>query len=776
MSQIAVYSHSSGPGSGTVTSVTGGTGITITGNPAVNPTVNLTVPVSIANGGTNATSFATTDGVVYYDGTRLVTTSAGVMGQVLTSNGPGMAPTFQAGGGGSLVINGDVGSVTGNPLTFTGGTSGAVFTGVGSTMTESFNFLALPSSTASPDVGYISIGGTKFMHSFGSLNVFLGENAGNYTLGAAVGNTGIGYHSLISLVSGSSNTAIGYSSLSNVTTGSQNTAVGDVSLASVTIGNRNTGVGSGSLAVVSSSSYNTGIGYLSLSNVQTGLGLNTALGYATATALATGASNIFIGDHAGSSYTTSESSNIIIANTGTIADNNTIRIGTQGSGAGQQNKAFMAGIIGVTVSSPTSVVIDSVTGQLGVAGGGGSPIETLTGDVGGAISPTAGNINITGGSSGAVFTGAGSTLTESFNFLELPNTNAGGTVGYISFNTIPFIHNYGTGNFFLGEAAGNFTLTSGVANANTAVGYHSMEDLTTGTGNVAVGILALASTTDGTSNIAIGGQALQNSVSDGSNVAIGGFALNALNGADGNTAVGQGAMQSNVDSPDNVAIGLGSLDDLTTGNGSNTSIGESSLTNLESGEENIAIGSDAGQNYASSESNNIVIGNDGVLADNNVIRIGTQGSGVSQQNTCFIAGIVGVTTSNSQMVTINSSTGQLGAATIPNAAVSWSVITADQNAVVNTGYICNKAGLLTLTLPTTAAVGSIIRVTGINTALGWKIAQNSGQTIYFGSSATTTGATGSLASAAIRDTVEIVCVVANNDWNVLSSIGNITVV
>jgi len=68
----------------------------------------------------------------------------------------------------------------------------------------------------------------------------------------------------------------------------------------------------------------------------------------------------------------------------------------------------------------------------------------------------------------------------------------------------------------------------------------------------------------------------------------------------------------------------------------------------------------------------------------------------------------------------------------------------------------------------------MVRITGKGVG-GWLLAQNSGQTIYFGSSTTTTGVTGSLASTAQRDGVELVCVTANNDWNVLSVQGNITV-
>ena len=115
---------------------------------------------------------------------------------------------------------------------------------------------------------------------------------------------------------------------------------------------------------------------------------------------------------------------------------------------------------------------------------------------------------------------------------------------------------------------------------------------------------------------------------------------------------------------------------------------------------------------------------------------------------------------------------------VANGGIVWSVITADQSAVAGNGYICNKAGLLTLTLPASGAIGDVIEVTGINTALGWKIAQNANQQIFYGTQNTTSGITGSLASVNIRDSVKILCVVAgaNTIWNVLHSQGNITVV
>jgi hypothetical protein len=120
------------PTAGVIT-VAGGNGLTTSGA-SHTLTLNLTAPVSIANGGTNATAMGISDGVVYYDGTRLVTTaSAGTTGQVLTSNGVGMAPTFQPGGGGITTLTANTGGAAtaasiklqGNNVITTNGVSAA---------------------------------------------------------------------------------------------------------------------------------------------------------------------------------------------------------------------------------------------------------------------------------------------------------------------------------------------------------------------------------------------------------------------------------------------------------------------------------------------------------------------------------------------------------------------------------------------------------------------------------------------------------------------------
>ena len=62
--------------------------------------LQLTSPLGIASGGTNSNAMATTYGVNYFDGASIVTTAVGTATHVLTSNGVGIAPTFQLSGGG----------------------------------------------------------------------------------------------------------------------------------------------------------------------------------------------------------------------------------------------------------------------------------------------------------------------------------------------------------------------------------------------------------------------------------------------------------------------------------------------------------------------------------------------------------------------------------------------------------------------------------------------------------------------------------------------------
>lgn len=108
--------------------------------------------------------------------------------------------------------------------------------------------------------------------------------------------------------------------------------------------------------------------------------------------------------------------------------------------------------------------------------------------------------------------------------------------------------------------------------------------------------------------------------------------------------------------------------------------------------------------------------------------------------------------------------------------IIWTVTTVNATMAIGNGYIANKVGLLTMTLPAVAPVGSIFEVTGINTAVGWRIAQQANQIIHFGTGTTTTGVGGYIEATAIRDSVRLVCVVADLEFNVISSLGNVTIV
>jgi hypothetical protein len=103
------------------------------------------------------------------------------------------------------------------------------------------------------------------------------------------------------------------------------------------------------------------------------------------------------------------------------------------------------------------------------------------------------------------------------------------------------------------------------------------------------------------------------------------------------------------------------------------------------------------------------------------------------------------------------------------AAFAWTEQTGTTQAMaVNDGYILNNAGLVTATLPATAAQGTIMRIGGKGTG-GWLMAQNTGQTVHFGAVDTTTGAGGSIASTNRYDSIELLCITANTDFLVLSS-------
>lgn len=185
------------------------------------------------------------------------------------------------GGGGIVTINGNTGSVTGNPVTLTGTSAGGSvrFNGAGSTMT--MQFTNANSST------------------------FLGSNAGNGT------------------ATSTQSVALGSFSLGNLSNGVQNTAVGAVSGGSIQTGFGNSLFGFSAGALLFDGDFNTLIGSQSGSN------------------LIDGNFNLLLGYQAGINYTGSETNNILLSNDGVVGENDKIRIGHPS----RQNLTYIVGPI-----------------------------------------------------------------------------------------------------------------------------------------------------------------------------------------------------------------------------------------------------------------------------------------------------------------------------------------------------------------------------------------------------------------------------------------------
>jgi hypothetical protein len=145
--------------------------------------------------------------------------------------------------------------------------------------------------------------GTSYLHNFGPYNangssghnVFIGENAGNYTMTAgATDNLSMGYQTMRSLTSGTQNIAIGSSALNASTTAGGNVAVGTSAMLSTT-----------------TSGSNVGVGTFTLENMTTGNGANVAIGQTAGLNVTTGSNNTFVGGNAGRGITTGTNNSVL---------------------------------------------------------------------------------------------------------------------------------------------------------------------------------------------------------------------------------------------------------------------------------------------------------------------------------------------------------------------------------------------------------------------------------------------------------------------------------
>jgi len=161
------------------------------------------------------------------------------------------------------------------------------------------------------------------------------------------------------------------------------------------------------------------------------------------------------------------------------------------------------------------------------------------------------------------------------------------------------------------------------------------------------------------------------------------------------------------------------------------------------------------------------------LATANSAHLVTSSTGVPVWSGTMTNGqlIIGSTGATPTAAALSAGSGILitnGAGTITIASttsgMTWTTVSGTtQAAAVNNGYIANNAGAVTVTLPTTFAVGESVEVKGLG-AGGWVLAAGTATTIRIGSAVTSSA--GSLTSAALYDTVKVTGLVANTTWSV----------
>ena len=192
------------------------------------------------------------------------------------------------------------------------------------------------------------------------------------------------------------------------------------------------------------------------------------------------------------------------------------------------------------------------------------------------------------------------------------------TVGNILKEGVPFLHNFGTNNTFLGSNAGNFTMAGFY---NTASGYAALFSNTTGDWNTASGASALSSNTTGSFNTASGAGALRFNTTGSNNTANGAVALFANTTGNNNTASGLEALFYNTTGSQNTASGVNALLANTTGD-DNTASGADALQGNTTGSSNTALGFGADVAFPGNLTNATAIGARAVVNASNKIRLG----------------------------------------------------------------------------------------------------------------------------------------------------------
>ena len=360
--------------------------------------ISLDGTLGVASGGTGSTTF-TKGGILYgNDANAITATAVGTAGQILTSNGAGVAPTFQAAAGSGITsLNAQIGDTQtftnmANGVTITSagdahvlGLAGEIPTGNGGTGLSSYQVGDLIYATGANTLNQLTIGTTSQVlkviggaPTWGDLvnqaeitqyNIAIGDAAGaietssRVLIGRSAANSvEIGNNASANLVyinntDASSATVMYGQTRFPVTyngTTDNNLAFGNNALNASISGNDNTSIGVGNMISLSSGNDNTSLGKDAGSALLAGSN-NVIIGKGTASTLATGSANIIIGNSAVTAATNT-SSGIGIGGSSSVGANG-LAIGKQ---ANAGDNAIAIGAAAVAAANTISIASSGI--------------------------------------------------------------------------------------------------------------------------------------------------------------------------------------------------------------------------------------------------------------------------------------------------------------------------------------------------------------------------------------------------------------------------------
>jgi trimeric autotransporter adhesin len=374
---IRIGTQGTGPGEQNTVYIAGITGTTVSGGSPVFVNSNGQLGVG-ASGNSGVTSFnGRTGAVVPASGDYSFSLLSGTLGSSqltgtysdavtlsnasnsLTGSGAGLTNVPVISGSTYYIQNGSSQQSSSNFNISGNGTAAGTLTGVTAVNTSGTYQIGgsnvLSAGSTGTSVGLLAGAAT------GNENTFVGSQAGHVNGGSE--NTFVGTDAGI-VNRGIDNTFVGAAAGLGNENGEENVLVGTYAGQASTTGSGNTYLGY-SAGTNATGSYNTLIGFDAGLTLVSGVD-NIFIGPLAGYSETTGSHNVFIGYEVGSS-TGTNSNDIYIGQTlGEMDENNTIRIGVQGTGAGEQNTTYIAGIHDSTSSGGTEVFVNS-SGKLGIS-------------------------------------------------------------------------------------------------------------------------------------------------------------------------------------------------------------------------------------------------------------------------------------------------------------------------------------------------------------------------------------------------------------------------